>query len=358
MQFGSDNQTGASRRVLDMMEKASSGHARGYGADEWTQAGVEALRTLFACDLEAFFVTTGTAANSLALSCLAQPWQAVLCHHQAHIFLDESTAPELFTGGARLVPVSRGDGKITPRHLEEYFRCAGDDVPHNALAGALSLTQSSEIGLVYTPGEVADLCGAAHGRGLKVHMDGARFANAVASLGCSPADLTWKAGVDVLCLGATKCGALAAEAVVFFDRELAATFAHRRKRAGHLLSKGRFLASQFLGWLRDDHWLELASHANRCASELALELSAIPGVDVVWPVQASEIFVVMPKATVSALRQAGAEFSEWYASALPPGFELRDDQAFIRLVTSFVTEEDHIWQFVSLARESSGTTAA
>jgi threonine aldolase len=354
MQFGSDNQTGASRQVLDMMEKANSGHTHGYGNDDWTKAAADALRELFACDLEAFFLATGTAANVLALSCMVQPWQAVLCHHQAHILLDESTAPEFFTGGSRLVPISRGDGKITAGHLEHYFMCAGKDVPHNAMAGALSITDSSEMGLVYTPDEVAGLSRAAHERGLRIHMDGARFANAVASLGCAPAELTWKAGIDVLCLGATKCGALAAEAVIFFNRELAETFIHRRKRSGHLLSKGRFLASQFLGWLRNGHWLELAAHANRSASQLSVELSSIPGVSVVWPVQANELFVVMPKRIVSILQEAGAEFYEWYPGALPPGFELGGEEACIRLVTSFITEEDQIWQFVNLVRESAG----
>lgn len=352
MQFGSDNQTGASRPVLDMMERANSGHMHGYGADEWTKAAVDKLREVFECDLEAFFVATGTAANVLALSCLVQPWQTVLCHHQAHILLDESTAPELFTGGARLTPISRGAGKLTAGHIDEHFSRAGKDIPHNALAGALSITNANEMGLVYTPVEVARLCAAAHERGLKVHMDGARFANAVASLGCTPAELTWKAGVDVLCLGATKCGALAAEAVVFFDKDLSATFIHRRKRSGHLLSKGRFLASQFLGWFRHGHWLELATHANRCAQELAKELSSIPGVRVVWPTEANELFVVMPGAAISRLQEAGAEFYEWYADALPPGFELGESEGFVRLVTSFITEDDHIWQFVSLARDS------
>ncbi len=352
MQFGSDNQTGASQRVLDMLSKANTGYTHGYGNDDWTGKAVELLRQVFECDLEAFFVASGTAANSLALSCLVQPWETVLCHDRAHILSDESTAPEFFTGGARLIPISKGAGKLTADHLAQHFRATGTDDPHNPRARALTITQASETGLVYTPEEIGALSAAAHEKGLRVHMDGARFANAAAALRCSPAELTWKAGIDVLCLGATKCGALAAEAVVFFNRGLAEGFMHRRKRSGHLLSKGRFFGAQFVGWLQDGHWLELAEHANRQAERLASELSLNTSVHIVWPVQANEVFAVMPRALAQRLREAGAEFYEWYPEALPAGSALNDADVLIRLVTSFTTREQHITRFCSLAQGS------
>jgi threonine aldolase len=274
-----------------------------------------------------------------------QPWQTVLCHHQAHILVDEATAVELFSGGARLVPISRFAGKLTAAHLDRHFRLTPAEVPHNARAAALSITQANEAGLVYTPEEIAALGRAARERGLRVHMDGARFANAVAALGCTPAELSWQAGVDVLCLGATKCGALAAEAVIFFRPELAEAFVWRRKRAGHLLSKGRFFGAQFVGWLQDDHWLKLARHANEQAARLAAEMAAAAEVRVVWPTEANEVFALMPSRFAQRLKAAGAEFYQWFLQALPTGITAGDDDVFVRLVTSYATRDDEIARF-------------
>lgn len=350
MYFGSDNQTGASSQVLGMLAEANKEYTHGYGDDRWTDQAIEALKALFECDLEAYFVVTGTAANSLALSCMVQPWEAILCHDSAHIILDESTAPELFTGGARMLSVSNGQGKITPQQLKNYFQTIGADYPHNVRAKALSIAQASESGLVYTPAEITALSRVAKGNGLSVHMDGARFANAVASQKVTPAELSWKAGVDVLCLGATKCGALCAEAVIFFNKELAKTFTHRRKRGGHLLSKGRVFGAQMVGWLQDDHWLELAQHANTQAAKLAKAFDNIDGLQLVWPVESNELFVVMPKGLANHLRDAGAEFYDWYVDTLPPNVTLKDDQQFVRLVTSFATEDSHRQQFCESIR--------
>ncbi|MBD2057988.1 low specificity L-threonine aldolase [Oculatella sp. FACHB-28] len=353
MQFGSDNQTGASPQVLEMIVTANAGYTHGYGDDIWTKRAVEALRETFQCDLDAFFVSTGTAANSLALSCLVQPWEAILCHAQAHIITDESTAPEFFTNGARLIGLARGEGKLTAQHLLDYFEGAGVDIPHNPLVRALSLTQATESGLVYTPDEIASVTSVARQHHLSVHMDGARFSNAVAALGCTPADLTWKSGVDILCLGATKNGCLAAEAVIIFNSGLAEQFVHRRKRAGHLLSKGRFLSAQIIGWLKDEHWLELAHHANGQAAQLANALSAIPSVRIVWPTQANEIFAVMPKQVANYLQSSGAEFYEWYRESLPRNVVIDKNEILIRLVTSFATKDSHVCDFCSLLQSSS-----
>ena len=339
MYFGSDNQTGASSQVLNMLTEANNDYTHGYGDDRWTHQAIDALKTLFECDLDAYFVATGTAANSLALSCMVQPWESILCHDSAHIILDESTAPEMFTGGARMVPISKGEGKINPVQLNQYVQKTGTDYPHNVRPAALSITQASESGLVYTPTEVAALSVAAKASGLSFHMDGARFANAVASQQCTPAELSWKAGVDVLCLGATKCGALSAEVVIFFNKDLAHTFTHRRKRTGHLLSKGRLFGAQMVGWLQDDHWLELAQHANNQAAKLAKAIASIDGLTLAWPVESNELFVIMPKGLAEHLLAAGAEFYDWYESTLPANITLGEDEMFARLVTSFVSQD-------------------
>jgi len=265
------------------------------------------------------------------------------------VILDESTAPEFFAGGARVRGVSQGDERLEARHLERYFASGYVEIPHNSRAGAVSVAQTSENGIVYTPAELAALSDVARRNGLHVHMDGARFSNAVAALGCSPADVTWKAGVDALSFGATKNGALAAEAVIFFKRELAEDFAHRRKRTGHLVSKGRLFGAQFVGWLEGGHWLELARHANAAAARLAAGLSGIAGVSVVRPPQANEIFVVMPRDLATRLKAAGADFYDWYPSALAPGI-LGEGESFIRLVTSFATTDAQVDEFCAAAR--------
>jgi threonine aldolase len=339
MYFGSDNQTGASSKVMEMLAKANSEYTHGYGEDPWTHQAIDNLKKLFECDIDAFFVATGTAANSLALSCLVQPWEAILCHSSAHIIVDESTAPELFTGGSRMLPIAGGEGKMTPTHLRSYFKNAGADYPHNLCAKALSITQISESGLVYSDKEVGELSRIAKQHGLSVHMDGARFANAIASQACTPAEMTWKAGVDVLCLGATKCGALGLEAVIFFNKDLSRGFAQRRKRAGHLVSKGRLFGAQMVGWLKDDHWLELATHANQQASKLSESLSSINEIKLAWPVRANELFVIMPTRLVAHLQSVGAEFYEWSENTLPANINLSDGQTYVRLVTSFLTQD-------------------
>jgi threonine aldolase len=349
MQFGSDNRTGASPKVLEKLLEANAGYAHGYGDDAWTKAATTKLEEVFECKLEAFFVTTGTAANVLALSCLVQPWEIILCHTRAHILTDEATAPEFFTSGARVTGLGIGSGKLTPEHLYSYIAHEGKDSPHSPQARVVSLTQANENGLVYSTSEVAAISETAKAHGLRVHMDGARFANAVVSSGSTPAELTWKAGVDVLCLGATKNGTLLAEAVIFFDNKDAAHFSYRRKRGGHLVSKGRFLGAQLLAWLEDNHWLDLARHANASALNLSESLAQISDVSIVWPTQANEVFAVMPKSMVKRLRTRGAEFYEWPITALPAGVVQGDEQVLVRLVTSFMTTHEDVRAFIEVA---------
>lgn len=350
MNFGSDNATGASQTVLAALQKANAGTSAGYGADEWSVRARERLAQVFECEIDAYFVATGTAANTLALASMVKPWEAILCHAESHIANDESTAPEFMSGGARLVPLAAGHGKLETSDLALYYKTAGTLVPHNSRAGALSLTQSSELGMVYTPDEVNALAQMAHAHDASVHMDGARFANAVAAIGCSPAELSWKAGVDVLCLGATKCGALAAEAVIFFKRELAEGFIHRRKRSGHLLSKGRLFGAQFEAWLAEDHWLTLATHANAMASLLAAEITQLPEVREAWPPQANELFVVISKTMHERLQTAGAIYYEWPATAMAHHDRLYDHEVLVRMVTSFETHPDEIDRLIKAAK--------
>ena len=351
--FGSDNMVGASDRVLDALIEANATASPSYGADPWTIEAERLLAETFEHDLAAFFVATGTAANSLALSAIAQPWNAILCHRHAHIMVDESSAPEFFTGGARLIPVVGAAGKITPDALGRTLERLPADSPHNLRPSAVSVTQASECGLVYRPEEIAELTEVARSHGAALHIDGARFANAVARLNCSPAELTWKVGVDILCLGASKNGALAAEAVVFFDRKQAVDFASRRKRGGHLVAKGRLFGAQFVGWLRDGHWLDLARSANSTADQLSAGLARLKGVRIVWPTEANEVFAILPRRLVDELRAAGSIFYEWNPDSLPDNESVGKDEVFLRFVTSFLTRPRDVSGFLEMAGATS-----
>lgn len=347
MNFGSDNQTGASKPVLEAILAANDGTQAAYSDDDWTAKAKEAIRQTFDCDAEVFFVSTGTAANTLSLSSAVKPWDSILCHGQAHIINDELTAPEFMTGGARLIGLDTQQAKLSYASVASTLALGAAHPPHNAVPKVLSLTQINESGQVYQPDELTELCALAHDHGLVVHMDGARFANAVAALDCHPADISWRAGVDMLCLGATKNGALAAEAVVFFNKELAEDFVALRKRSGHLLSKGRYLGAQFFGWLENNHWLELAHHANRQAQKLNEALTAHPDFDVLWPVQANELFVELSKQKIAALREAGAVFYEWPRNFIPADRTIADDRDVVRLVTAFTTQDEEVEAFIA-----------
>jgi threonine aldolase len=291
-----------------------------------------------------FPVVNGTAANSLALATLVPSHGAVLCHDDAHIWVDECGAPEFFSHGAKLVPIEGHDGKLTVDGLKlalEKFRAG---FVHNSQPGAISLTQATECGTVYSPREVAAISEFARARGLKLHVDGARFANALVNLGCTPAELTWKAGVDVLSFGATKNGALAAEAVIFFNAEDVRDFEYRRKRSGHLLSKMRFVSAQLESYLRDDLWLTNARHANQLASRLAQGLSQISTIEIIHPVSANAVFARMPSALAAKLRRNGAKFYDWGKSEA--------DTTLARLMLSFATPQEAVDRFLALAREA------
>ena len=310
MRFFSDNTATACPEILAAIQAANHGLARAYGDDEWTQRLDAVLGEHFGTPVRAFAVTTGTAANSLALATLSPPYGAIFAHQEAHIAVDECGAPGFFSGGAQLVLLPGEAGRLDaetvgatlaahPRHL------------HSVQPAALSLTQASELGTVYRPADVARLCELAHRAGLKVHMDGARFANALAFLGCHPGDVTWRAGVDVLSFGATKNGALTAEAVVFFDPALVRDFELRRKRAGHLLSKSRYVAAQLLAYVESGVWQRNAARANA----LAQRIGSAAGTALLHPVEANEVFLGLGVARRQALRAAGFDFYDWGADA-------------------------------------------
>jgi threonine aldolase len=344
MNFRSDNEVGAHPAVIEAVGRAfSSGSAFSYGADEWTQRVESRLREIFdKPDLVAFPVVTGTAANSLALACCTPPWGSIFCHPTAHIAAEETNAPEFFTSGARLFRIDGPTGKIDPRKLAEALAQPVYGVVHFPQPSAVSISQATESGTVYAPEEIAAIATATHRHGLKLHMDGARFANALSFVGCSPAELSWKAGVDVLSFGATKNGAMAAEVVIFFNAELGREFEFRRKRGGHLLSKLRLLSAQLDAYLTDGLWLSNARHANAMARRLVAGLTPLKGTALLYPVDANEIFVILPAHMHDALQEAGAQYHPWPSDR--PG-----ERAF-RLVTAFDTDPAAVDSFLSIAK--------
>ncbi len=357
MNFASDNGASVAPEILEAIVASSRVKTPAYGEDEYTARAEARLSEIFETKVAAFLVATGTAANALALSALAKPWDAVFCHEEAHIHDDECGAPELFTGGAKLVGIAGEGGKITSMALAETLERFPRGLVKSSQPGALSLSQASEAGTVYRVEEILAVSSVAKAAGIGVHMDGARFANALVSCGCSPAEMTWRAGVDALSFGATKNGALACEAVVFFDPARAADFAYRRKRGGHTLSKGRFLGAQMNAFLQDGLWLRLAERANALARRLSEGLAAAPGVRVAWPTEANEVFVVAPSATVGRWRAAGARLHDWSTRSLSAELMPRSGETLVRLVTSFDTKRDEIDQLVALSAGVEGTSA-
>jgi len=348
MNFASDNWAGVPPEVAHALSEVNVGSSPGYGADDWTAAVERRIGAVFERDVSVFFVATGSAANALSLSALVRPGSLVLAADEAHIRTDECNAPEFLTGGAKMVGLATDAGRIVPASLAAALDRYPPDVVHFGRPDVLSLTQATELGTVYTAAGIATLAGMAKARGLAVHMDGARFSNAVARLGASPADLTWRAGVDVLSFGLTKTGAWAAEAVVFFDRERGRDFGFTRKRAGHLFSKSRFVAAQFEALLEDGLWLRLAAHANAMADRLADGLAGVRGVRLPFRPGANAVFAVLPTATHDRLVAAGARLYPWSAETLAAADRPADGEVYVRLVTSFATRPEEIDAFLEV----------
>jgi len=306
LQFASDNNAGICPEALAAIVDANRGHAHGYGDDDWTRAAVASIQRVFEIDCDVYFVFNGTAANALALAAICRSMDAIVCHALAHINVDECGAPEFFSGGAKLLTADTAHAKLTVEAIARVAITPHDE--HSSRPRALSLTQATELGTLYQPDELRVLCGEARERRMKVHMDGARFANAVSSLSCAPADITWRAGVDVLSLGGAKNGLPLGEALVFFDRALADEFARRRKQGGQLASKMRFLAAPWSAMLDDGAWLRHAAHANAMAQKLAAAVMQVPGARLLAPVEANGVFVDLPRATIEALWARGWKF--------------------------------------------------
>ena len=310
MRFFSDNTGTASPEILAALSDANHGLVSAYGNDPWTRRLDDCLGEYFGAPVRAFPVATGTAANSLSLATLTPSYGVIFAHEEAHIANDEAGAPGFFSGGAQLALLQAPDGKVTHAALAAALEAHPVSL-HTTQPTALALSQATELGTSYRPDELGALCKLAHERGLKVQMDGARFANAVAFLDCHPGDVTWRAGVDVMSFGATKNGALAAEAVVFFDTSLVRDFELRRKQSGHLLSKSRYVSAQLLAYVESGLWLRNARRTN----DLAQKIGRAAGKLLMHPVEANEIFLALGQERKQSLRQAGFEFYDWNAAS-------------------------------------------
>jgi len=332
--FASDNYSGICPEAWAALAEANASHEVSYGDDTWTQRASDLLRDLFETKCEVFFVFNGTAANSLSIASLCQSYHSVLCHELAHVETSECGAPEFFANGSKVLLLRGANGKIDPADIARAVNKRTDI--HYPKPRVLSLTQGTELGTVYSLAELDGLSEEAKRQGLRVQMDGARFANAVAALGVAPKEITWKAGVDVLCFGGTKNGLAVGEAVVFFNREAAREFDYRCKQGGQLASKMRFLSAPWTGMLKDGAWLRHAQHANAMARRLAIGLRALPGVAINYPVEANAVFARFPPATEKRLRERGWKF---YTGVITP------DEA--RLMCSWDTTPGDVDAFVA-----------
>lgn len=342
MWFTSDNASGAAPEVMSAVARANEGYARSYGADALMDRARDLVREVFeAPEAAVYLVTTGTVANALSLSLLTPPWGSVFCHTHAHIAEDECGAPEFYSHGAKLTLIPGAHGRMEAGALEAAILRAKGAGVHGVQPGALSITNVTEAGTVYSVAEIAALAGVARAHGVPVHLDGARFANALVATGATAADMTWRAGVDVVSFGGTKNGCMGVEAVVIFDPARAWEFELRRKRAGHLMSKHRFLSAQMAAYLDDGLWLRLAAHANAMGARLARGLMQMPDVEMVHPVEANILFPEWAEGIHAKLEAAGAAY---YPFPAPMGRERA------RLVASWSTTERDVDAFLSALR--------
>lgn len=348
MNFASDNTAPVAPEIMTALARANDGFALGYGNDAWTRRVEQRFADIFQREVAVFLVPTGTASNALAIAHFTPPWGAVLCHVESHIATDECGAPEFFGGGIKLVDLPGDAGKITSGILKASLERPQWGAPHHVSPAVLSLSQATEAGTIYRPQEIRELADLAHAHGMAVHMDGARFGNALARMNVAPDEASWKAGVDVLSFGATKGGAMGAEAIVFFDPARADGMSARRKRGGQLLSKHRFIAAQMEAFLTDDLWLKVARHANAMADRLSDGFSKA-GSPPVWPVEANEVFLVLPQRRCDRLKAAGAGFYQWTTDKLANNRKVAPDDVLVRLVTSFATTEAEVDEFVAHA---------
>jgi threonine aldolase len=350
MNFASDNWAGASERLIRAVVDAARSGGPAYGGDRLTRAVEAQIQEVFEREAAVFFVATGTAANALGLAAFSRPGGMILCHRVAHIRTEEAGATEFYSGGMKTVGIDGADGKIGPGDLAAAIERIPDGSAHHGQLVGVSLSNLTELGTAYGPREVGVLAELAKRRGLVVHMDGARIANALAGLGCTPAELTWRAGVDVLSFGGTKNGCIAADAVIFFDPSAARDFRFARQRAGHTFSKSWFVAAQFAAYLKDGHWLELASHANAMGKRLAEAVEAAPRARLAVRPAGNEVFAILSRDLDCKLREAGAQYHEWSVTGLAEAERPQQDEVLARLVASFATRAEDVDRFAALMR--------
>src|SRR5437867_1720376 len=331
-EFSSDNVAPICPEAWAALQEANAHYAPSYGEDRWTARACDRIREIFETDCDVYFVFTGTAANALSLAQLCKSFQSVICHQRSHVQTDECGAPEFFTGGSKLLLVSGADGKVDIGHMEALL--ARRNELHSHKPGAISISQATEFGTVYRRDEIAAIADLARRHQLFLHIDGARFANAIASLNCAPKAITWEAGVDALCFGGTKNGTAAGELVIFFDKNISREFDYRAKQAGQLGSKMRFLAAPWLGLLTGDAWLRNAQHANDAARQLAIRLRKEAGIDSVFPVEANAVFVSMDERVASGLQARGWRFYKFV------------EPDIYRLMCSWATTQQDISDFI------------
>ncbi|MEQ1404462.1 low specificity L-threonine aldolase [Neorhizobium sp. Rsf11] len=348
MFFASDNWAGAHPAINERLSRESTRFAAAYGTSDLDKAVEARFNEIFGREVSVYFVSTGTAANSLSLASVARVGGVVFSHSEAHVIEDECGAPDFFSN-MRMVPVDGENGKMDPANLASGIAGFPQDSLHHGRAAAVTLTQATESGTIYTLDEIETLSTIAKANGLPVHMDGARFANALVALGTTPAEMTWKRGVDILSFGGTKNGCWCAEAIVFFNPELAKDFAFIRKRAAQLFSKTRFISAQFEAYLQDDLWLGMARHANTMADRLRAGIRSLNSTRLAWDTTSNEVFAVLNKASAEAAQARGAKFYDWPAPHAMPE-PVKDDEMLIRLVTSFATTEEDIDQFLSICK--------
>ena len=349
MIFASDNWSGAHPAVNAALARHSEGMASAYGSSDLDKAVEKRFDEIFEREVAVFFVGTGTAANSLALASVNRPGGVVLCHREAHIVEDECGAPEFFTHGARMAPVDGPNGLIDPANLKREIARFKPGHVHAGQPMAVSISQPGEAGTLYSADEIETIAQIAHERGLTLHMDGARFANGLVATGLSPAEMTWKRGVDILSFGATKNGCWCAEAIVVFDPQKASQFPYIRKRGAQLFSKTRFVAAQFMAYFEAGLWLDMAGHSNRMADRLRAALSASNAAREAWPTQSNEVFAILPRDLDTRMRAEGAIFYEWTPPHSMPDL-VAEGETLVRLVTSWSTQEEDVERFAGFLR--------
>ncbi|MCO5147511.1 MAG: low specificity L-threonine aldolase [Aquamicrobium sp.] len=347
MIFASDNWAGAHPAIAENLARHAAGYMSAYGSGDLDKAVGRTFCDIFEREVAVFFVGTGTAANALSMTALARPGGVYFAHAQAHMIADEGGAVEYLSGGGRLAPVDGPLGRITPQALQAEIDRYPAAFVHSGQPAAVSITQASEIGTVYGADDIEAIAGIVRANGLSLHMDGARFANALVSLDLTPAEMTWKRGVDIVSFGGTKNGCWCAEAVVFMDAAKAGQFPFIRKRAAQFFSKSRFVAAQFEAYFRDGLWLETARHANAMAGRLAAHVEASPHACLGWKPQANEVFPILEKTAAERLKAQGAVFYDWHPPREIAG-GINENETLVRLVTSFATTQDEVDRFGAL----------